>query len=411
MGGVRDSLEQLLDIDRATLTTAQILEHMAALRSVLSQLSASLERDIAAVSDPSDERNWDREEIAAVLGWGFGFTESRITQAHKLVDHLPAVLDRLATGRLNPEHARAAAESCYGLDEATCREVEKRVLERADGQTVTEFKRSLTRAVHAVDPATVEQRHAEAKRKTAGVWLRPLPDGMAGLWSVHDAVTAAAVLARVTAVSGAATADDPRDADQRRADALAGLVLARPGSAGSGRGAQVCIVVPLDVARGASDLPAELVGYGPIPASLCREVMAESDSEWRRFVIGPLGELLDCSTRRFPSDALRERIVARDRTCRMPGCNRRAGTCEIDHVTDWNGHNTVETNLHALCPRHHHLKHDAGWQVERDPDGSTSWTSPAGRRYVEPPQPWPDAPPHSTAGDGPAEQTDPDPPG
>ena len=377
MEGDRDSLQELLEIDRATMTRDQILDHLGTVRVALARLSASLERDIAAVSDPDDEKNWDREEIGCAMGWGYRFTQARIVQAHKLVDALPATLAALGDGQINPEHARAAAEACYGFDRGMCAKVEAEVLARAGAQTVTQFTRALTRAIHRADPAAAELRHRRAKKYDKGVWVRPLADGLSGIWSVHDAVTAAAVYNAVqAAASGRPAPDDARDADERRADTLAALILGSDRDGGSSRRVRVNILVPFDVARGVSDLPAELVGYGPIPASLCREVMAESDSEWRRFVIGPLGELLDCSTRRFPSDALRERIVARDRTCRMPGCNRRAGTCEIDHVTDWNGHNTVENNLHALCPRHHHLKHETGWQLERSEDGATVMDQP-----------------------------------
>ncbi|MDT4973031.1 MAG: hypothetical protein QOG22_3174, partial [Pseudonocardiales bacterium] len=41
-------------------------------------------------------------------------------------------------------------------------------------------------------------------------------------------------------------------------------------------------------------------------------------------------------------------------------------------------------NLLSLCCRHHHLKHDGGWQPERLPDGSIQWTSPTGHTYLEP---------------------------
>jgi hypothetical protein len=45
--------------------------------------------------------------------------------------------------------------------------------------------------------------------------------------------------------------------------------------------------------------------------------------------------------------------------------------------------------MHALCSRHHHGKHEAGWQPKRLEDGSTEWTSPTGHRYVEPPATYP----------------------
>ena len=79
-------------------------------------------------------------------------------------------------------------------------------------------------------------------------------------------------------------------------------------------------------------------------------------------------------------------VLDRDRTCRHPGCNRSAARGEIDHILDWAyGGPTTPTNLQALCGRHHHLKHEAGWEVNRSKDGHTIWTDPAGRQYDKPP--------------------------
>jgi hypothetical protein len=180
----------------------------------------------------------------------------------------------------------------------------------------------------------------------------------------------------------------------------------------------VHLLVPLDIALGLSDLPGELLGYGPIPASLCREAVQDPSATIRRLVIGPLGELLDCSTVYEPSQALADRVILRDRTCRMPGCNRKACTCDLDHVVPFDGSNTVEANLHALCCRHHHGKHDYGWQVEVGDDRTTRWTSPAGRKYEKPPDPWPESPllnppfepPLQPPPDDPVDDCDPDPP-
>jgi hypothetical protein len=83
-------------------------------------------------------------------------------------------------------------------------------------------------------------------------------------------------------------------------------------------------------------------------------------------------------------------VIARDRTCRHPGCHRDARRAELDHITPWAaGGETNSANMHALCTRHHRAKHEAGWRVRRHPDGSTHWTSPTGRRYQKPPDPLP----------------------
>jgi hypothetical protein len=51
--------------------------------------------------------------------------------------------------------------------------------------------------------------------------------------------------------------------------------------------------------------------------------------------------------------------------------------------------NTGEGGLHPPCERHHMGKHTAGWKVRRNPDGTTTWTSPQGRQYTtRPPERW-----------------------
>jgi hypothetical protein len=98
-----------------------------------------------------------------------------------------------------------------------------------------------------------------------------------------------------------------------------------------------------------------------------------------------MGRLLDYgrNTYRPPKD-LTEHVIARDRTCRFPNCNRKACRCELDHRRPWGqGGTTNQANLDALCSRHHHGKHEAGWTPKRQPDGSVEWTSPTGHTYVE----------------------------
>jgi hypothetical protein len=134
------SIEAPVGVDRATMTRDQILDHMSRLRVGLAKLSAALERDIAAVSDRNgDEKDWDREEIGCPLNWGYRFAQARIVQAHKLVGQLPKTLDALSAGEINPEHARAAAEACYGLDQSVMHQNRGRGAcwgRRADGHPV-----------------------------------------------------------------------------------------------------------------------------------------------------------------------------------------------------------------------------------------------------------------------------------
>jgi hypothetical protein len=148
------------------------------------------------------------------------------------------------------------------------------------------------------------------------------------------------------------------------------------------------VIVDLPTLLGLAENPAELSGYGPIPATLARELA--TSHQWRRFVTDPVtGELLDLGRERYqPPQALIEFIAARDRTCRFPGCRRAAELSDIDHAIPWEeGGETNPGNLGALCRRHHRLKTHGGWKIISNPDGSCTWTSPYGKSYSVPARP------------------------
>ncbi|WP_139220471.1 HNH endonuclease signature motif containing protein [Trujillonella endophytica] len=99
-----------------------------------------------------------------------------------------------------------------------------------------------------------------------------------------------------------------------------------------------------------------------------------------------------------PTAAQRRLVTTRDRRCRMPGCTRRPGRCDIDHVTPHaDGGPTACANLCCLCRRHHRIKTFArdwtftllpdGRLVVRTPAGVTRTTSPPGWHHDPPPDP------------------------
>jgi hypothetical protein len=151
------------------------------------------------------------------------------------------------------------------------------------------------------------------------------------------------------------------------------------------------VSVALSTLTGQDNQPAELDGHGPIPAALARRLADDPTGTWRRLVTDPLGKLIDYGRTVYkPPAALRDFIIARDRTCRFASCNRPACRCEIDHIVSWeDGGLTNEPGLQALCCRHHHFKHENDWTVERRADGTTIWTNPAGQTFVVDPATYP----------------------
>ncbi|HVE98484.1 MAG TPA: hypothetical protein VNA12_04820, partial [Mycobacteriales bacterium] len=56
------------------------------------------------------------------------------------------------------------------------------------------------------------------------------------------------------------------------------------------------------------------------------------------------------------------------------------------HTIRWaDGGDTTRANTGVPCTRDHPLRHDGGWRVTRQPDGTATWTSPAGHTYRKPP--------------------------
>ncbi len=92
--------------------------------------------------------------------------------------------------------------------------------------------------------------------------------------------------------------------------------------------------------------------------------------------------------RRRPGAALTRWIRARDRTCRAPGCNRRARYADLDHtIPHAKGGKTAHDNLAVLCRHHHRLKDETKWVVTQPTPGHLIWKSPTGHIYETDPEP------------------------
>jgi hypothetical protein len=180
----------------------------------------------------------------------------------------------------------------------------------------------------------------------------------------------------------AATPDDERTTDQRRADAFFDLILNPTGDVTPHY--EVRVTVPVSTLLGLDELPAELAGYGPIPADIARDIAA--DARWRRLLTDPVdGTLLDYGRNTYrPPAGLDDHVRARDITCRFPGCRQPAHRCDLDHRIPFPDGPTADTNLNALCRRHHNLKGAGKWGVEPDEVSGLVWTSPAGFRFDVP---------------------------
>jgi hypothetical protein len=395
----------LVGVDVESLSRDGKLDLAVGLERLAGYVAAVQARTLASLAAEPEELPGSEfviEEIAAALRWSPSTAAARVHQAQLLADRLPGTLGLLGAGEISPTHARAVTDTVLrtGLDAARAAVVEARVLPRAGQRTAVELRRDLRRAVAAVDPrdAAAKHRDAVAERRVA---YQPDEHGMAWLSAYLSAPDAHTVWLAVQAVAEHnQQPGDDRNADQRRADALTALCAAvltgdRTGQSEAGlpalpewqgRRPSIQVTVALSTLLGDDEQPAELDGYGPIPAVLARRIAADPTGTWRRLVTDQRGQLVDYGRTRYrPPQDLTDHVIARDRVCRHPGCHRDARRAELDHITAWaHGGDTSATNIHVLCKRHHKTKHDAGWRVHRHPDGATNWTSPTGRRYTKP---------------------------
>ncbi|MBE7190139.1 DUF222 domain-containing protein, partial [Jatrophihabitans endophyticus] len=151
-------------------------------------------------------KQYVREEIACALQVAPVTVNDRLHQARRLVADFPATLAALEAGQVTMRHARILVEGCDPLPAEAAGRVEARVLgkvlARAAAQTPTAFRRSVARAVAAVDPRGAEQRHEDARAERA-VSTRLLPDAMGALYATISAPDLQAVREVVQAAADA----------------------------------------------------------------------------------------------------------------------------------------------------------------------------------------------------------------
>jgi len=91
-------------------------------------------------------------------------------------------------------------------------------------------------------------------------------------------------------------------------------------------------------------------------------------------------EFLDLGrTVRVVPPALRRVVIARDRHCVWPGCDRRPALCDVHRLVHWvNGGPTDLGNLVLLCRRHHTMLYQAGFGIHHAEGEGLVFTRPDG---------------------------------
>jgi hypothetical protein len=426
------TLSALVAINPQELTPSDRIDYLTALERQTGWLQALMQRAIVAVAgcDSSKPNGTDpffgvddaeREDVSTALRLAPTTAQSRIDVARTLVNHLPNTCSALATGEISPAHATVIAKETAaairdGLPESAIFEIEERAIAHAEFHTPGQVANQVRTSIARLAPESFEESVARA-RDTRKVSCYTEADGLSTIVAILPAADAQIVMNSIESFIRAANAEidletsagkgadsnsdtktvDTRSADMKRADALTAIASAYLATSSEivtphRRPISVNVTIDLPTLLGLAENPGQLAGYGAIPASVARELAA--DGKWKRFITDPqTGNLLDYGRQSYePPQALIDFLIARDRTCRFPGCRRSAALSDIDHAQSWEtGGHTSPDNLGALCRRHHRLKTHDGWTVESREDGSCTWTSPLGKIYLTPARPIGDA--------------------
>jgi hypothetical protein len=370
---------------------------------------------------------------------------ARIRESRHLVHDLPRTLAGLKVGELTIGQGIVLVKETAHLTPEMSRQVEALVIPAVLGLTAGDTTREVKRVIAKLDHLAAEKRRQEEKAKRR-VWNSPRPDGRALIGGELSAEDAGIFMKQLDDLAKATFTDaDDRTDDQQRADLfrhLPGFALAHADGHAPGwfdylaaRGeqnltgcpvparrrakTQAVVLIPVETALDLAEEAAELLGYGPISGAHARELLADADLRkactdartGRIFHLDPPHQTGPTASRERaadpvdtihdmvltpswfdptpephyrPSDALAELVRLRDLRCTGPGCACPAHRADLDHITPYPHGQTEAENLGPASRGCHNAKTHGGWQVQRHPDGSTTWTSPLGRTWHRP---------------------------
>ena len=333
-------------------------------------------------------------------------------------------------GDIGFAHVREIVTALQGVSDELITQLEPDAIVVAQqGLSRAVLRNELDRMVIAADPDGAAERREAMEPHRDYRSFRDL-NGLAHISATVSAAEAAEIDARINAVAGTVCAQDRRQPSQQRADAFVAVMRGHqhldctcerdecpekhreplPGPL------KPLVKIHTDAATlaGLIGQVPTIDGYGVIDPALARELAA--DATWqglfreadqfargrhrRSGITAPPSGLLPPDGHSGltepppgaltyqPSQALREMIIARDGTCRTPGCSTPASECEIDHIIPFNhagprsGGWTVEENLAPIC-RPDHKRKTLGYWIARMHSGRTiTWTTQYGQTYV-----------------------------
>ena len=321
-----------------------------------------------------------------------------------LTSELPNTFAALQQGRITEWRAQIVARETAWLAAEHRAQVDAELASMLETFGDRTLEAETKKLAYRLDPHGYLGRisKAESERRVS---LRPAPDTMSVLRGFLPVAQGVSVLAALRQhADSLRSRGDERSRGQIMSDTLVERVTGR--ASADGVPVEVRLVMTDQALMNygaASDEPAHLEGYGPVPAELARRIAKTGGSKaglWlRRLFTSPeTGALVAMeSRRRHFDDGLADVLVVRDQVCRTPWCG--APIRHKDHVIPVEERGvTSEANGQGLCEACNYAKQATGWQARASGGGAgeeIEITTPTGHRYRSRPPPLPRGTPPS----------------
>ncbi len=317
--------------------------------------------------------------LASLTGSSTGAAKGRLADAQRAAD-TPELAEALHQGELSAPQikllSKAAATDPSSAGELLSKlsngssneELHDEVARQRAAARSRESERARRDRIHAL-------RHLRwSQAEGGGIRLEGLCDEVE--WAkVHGRLEAEAQ--RRWKLTGS---DAPDDLAAHRMDALLDLLAgkrARAGDTAASKDPLCVVLVDAEALRRGTTNSGEICeidGIGPISVDAATELLYDGAAQ---FMLRSAKSICSVTGRsRHVAQRLAMTLVARDRTCAVPGCGQTKHLQSDHRIEDFaKGGLTELSNLARLCPAHHDLKTHGGWQLDGHP-GQWKWVAP-----------------------------------
>ena len=427
-----------------SLAGEELLEFSSLLAKAETKIGALRADALARVNETGDWQNAGARTVdeyeRQVSKTSLADSRKSVKRAKALKNDLPTFKEDLSDGEISVAHVDVLTKVIQSPA------LKEQLLDPDDGEA------QLREAAQTMDAGQFEKRvkawaikHAPkrsermAREKSKEERLSIVEDSDGWIISGYlDPINGKIVDSTLTKVMGVPSLGDPRGPLSRRAAALAEIcdrAAQDSDEAGKGNGgAHITVQVPLETlvtAEAAAKLEEEAAaaereqGAAPVEHPVLGPVLAEiragidpdlftglepatlddgtplvpsdlmtllCDSRISKQIFSRDGVILDHGqAHRLCTPQQRRAVIARDRTCRFPGCHHTYQSSQVHHAIHWkNGGNSDIDNLVMLCWHHHRFVHRNDITIFRHRDGwsfrdGNGWEYTAhGRRRIAP---------------------------